>query len=191
MKIKNGDVVQGSRWSEPVVVNLIEGMGDYIRVVGVTRNSRQHIDQLIHQDGISALGSGKIESNFTAEPGHVFLVWYIHYNPRTPFHTIFITNLTLHSTVVPRLSPHPKYASSHFSSASLLIPLSPSGTFIENNHNWGAFHLAEKDNIRDVEIAEVNKMLSCKDESRGFHIPVRTLWNYTNWKGSTHRLQLW
>ncbi|PXF61520.1 MAG: IS91 family transposase ISMbu9, partial [Candidatus Methanogaster sp.] len=38
----------------------------------------------------------------------------------------------------------------------------------ENNHNWGAFYLAEKDNLRDVEIAEVNKMLSCKDESRGF-----------------------
>ncbi|RZN42213.1 MAG: hypothetical protein EF813_01625 [Methanosarcinales archaeon] len=73
MKIKNGDVAQGSRWSEPVVVNLVEEIGDYIRVVGVTRNSRQHIDQLIHQDEISALDSGKIESNFTAEPGQVFL----------------------------------------------------------------------------------------------------------------------
>ena len=73
MEIRNGDVVQGSRWSEPVVVNLVEEMGDYIRVVGVTRDSRQHIDQLIHQDEISALDSGKIESNFTAEPGHVFL----------------------------------------------------------------------------------------------------------------------
>ena len=73
MKIKNGDVVQGSRWSEPVVVNLVEEMGDYIRVVGVTRNSHQHIDQLIHRDEISALDSGKIESNFTAQPGHVFL----------------------------------------------------------------------------------------------------------------------
>jgi len=38
----------------------------------------------------------------------------------------------------------------------------------EDNNNWGAFRLAEKDNFRDVEIKEVNKMLSCKDESRGF-----------------------
>ncbi|RZN41593.1 MAG: hypothetical protein EF813_02465 [Methanosarcinales archaeon] len=38
----------------------------------------------------------------------------------------------------------------------------------EDNHNWGAFRIAEKDNLRDVEINEVNKMLSCKDESRGF-----------------------
>jgi hypothetical protein len=38
----------------------------------------------------------------------------------------------------------------------------------EDNHNWAVFRLAEKDNLRDVEIKEVNKMLSCKDESRGF-----------------------
>ncbi len=38
----------------------------------------------------------------------------------------------------------------------------------EDNHNWAAFHIAEKDNLRDIEINKVNKMLSCKDESRGF-----------------------
>jgi hypothetical protein len=32
----------------------------------------------------------------------------------------------------------------------------------EDNLNWAAFHLAEKDNLRDVEINEVNKILSCK-----------------------------
>jgi hypothetical protein len=38
----------------------------------------------------------------------------------------------------------------------------------EDNRNWAAFCLAEKDNLRAVELNEVNKMLSCKDESRGF-----------------------
>jgi len=38
----------------------------------------------------------------------------------------------------------------------------------EDNHNWDGFRLAEKDKLRDVEIKEVNKMLSCKDESRGY-----------------------
>ena len=38
----------------------------------------------------------------------------------------------------------------------------------EDNLNWAAFRLAENDNLRDVEINEVNKMLSCKDGSRGF-----------------------
>jgi hypothetical protein len=28
----------------------------------------------------------------------------------------------------------------------------------EDNHNWGAFRIMEKDNLRDVEINEVNKM---------------------------------
>ena len=40
------------------------------------------------------------------------------------------------------------------------IPLTVRHIF-EDNHNWGAFRLAEKDNLRDVEINEVNKMLSC------------------------------
>jgi len=31
----------------------------------------------------------------------------------------------------------------------------------EDNHNWDAFSLANKDILRDVEIKEVNKMMSC------------------------------
>jgi uncharacterized Zn finger protein (UPF0148 family) len=38
----------------------------------------------------------------------------------------------------------------------------------EDNHNWDAFSLANKSILRDVEIKEVNKMMSCKDENRGF-----------------------
>jgi hypothetical protein len=38
----------------------------------------------------------------------------------------------------------------------------------EDGHNWGTFCLTEIDNLRDVEIEEVNKMLSCKDDSRGY-----------------------
>lgn len=40
----------------------------------------------------------------------------------------------------------------------------------EDNHNWDIFRLAESANLRDVEVKEVEKMLSCKDESRGFFI---------------------
>ena len=38
----------------------------------------------------------------------------------------------------------------------------------EDNHNWDAYSLANKDILRDVEIKEVKKMMSCKDENRGF-----------------------
>ena len=38
----------------------------------------------------------------------------------------------------------------------------------EDNHNWDVFNLANKDILRDVEIKEIKKMISCKDENRGF-----------------------
>ena len=47
------------------------------------------------------------------------------------------------------------------------VPLTVRHIF-EDNLNWAGFRLAEKDNLRDVEIKEVNKMMSCKDEIRGF-----------------------
>ena len=47
------------------------------------------------------------------------------------------------------------------------VPLTVRHIF-EDNLNWAGFRLAEKDNLRDVEIKEVNKMLSCNDKSRGF-----------------------
>jgi hypothetical protein len=55
-----------------------------------------------------------------------------------------------------------------------------SGTFQDNNstitvksifadnNNWDVFQLSEKANLRDVEIKEVNKMMTCKDADRGF-----------------------
>lgn len=37
-----------------------------------------------------------------------------------------------------------------------------------DNNSWDAFQLSEKPNLRDVEIKEVNKMMTCKDADRGF-----------------------
>jgi len=37
-----------------------------------------------------------------------------------------------------------------------------------DNNNWDAFQLSEKANLRDVEIKEVTKMMTCKDADRGF-----------------------
>ena len=38
----------------------------------------------------------------------------------------------------------------------------------EDNHNWDAFRLVHNQTLRNIEIQEVNKMLSCKDECRGY-----------------------
>ena len=50
MNIKSGDIIQSNRWSEPVEINLLEDVGEYVRLVGVTIHSRGHIDQLLHRD---------------------------------------------------------------------------------------------------------------------------------------------
>ena len=73
MNIKSGDIIQSNRWSEPVEINLLEEVGEYVRLVGVTIHSRGHIDQLLHRDELSALQASKLSPNFTAEARHVFL----------------------------------------------------------------------------------------------------------------------
>ncbi|MDG6219284.1 MAG: transposase zinc-binding domain-containing protein [Candidatus Thermoplasmatota archaeon] len=39
-----------------------------------------------------------------------------------------------------------------------------------DNHNWDVFRFQHREVIRQVEVDEVEKMLHCKDGSRGFFI---------------------
>jgi len=39
-----------------------------------------------------------------------------------------------------------------------------------HNHNWDIYEYNHKDNLRDVEIKEVRKMLGCQDDSRGYFV---------------------
>lgn len=50
MEIRKGSIVKGNYWPEPVEVNLIENMGNYVRIVGVTIWGKNYIDQIITQD---------------------------------------------------------------------------------------------------------------------------------------------
>ncbi|MBI1922865.1 hypothetical protein HYR99_01305 [Candidatus Poribacteria bacterium] len=70
MNIKSGDIIQSNRWSELVEINLLEEVGEYVRLVGVTIHSRGHIDQLLHRDEMNALQAGKLSPNFTPHPPH-------------------------------------------------------------------------------------------------------------------------
>ncbi len=38
----------------------------------------------------------------------------------------------------------------------------------QDNHNWDCYRYFNRDKIRDVELKEVDKMLSCKDSKRGY-----------------------
>ncbi len=69
------DIIQGARWPEPVQVELVEelGQGAYIRIVGVTRHSRMHVDQLLPRDEVAQLQHARIEMDFVASPRQVFL----------------------------------------------------------------------------------------------------------------------
>jgi len=72
MDIKPGTILRGPQWPEPVEVNLAEEQGDYVRIVGVTINSRVHIDRLIKRTDLPEIEAEKL-TPFAAEPRSVFL----------------------------------------------------------------------------------------------------------------------
>jgi hypothetical protein len=73
--ITRGDIIQGARWPEPVQVELVEELnhGAYVRVVGVTRHSRVHVDQLLPRSEVAQLQQARVEVNFEASSRQVFL----------------------------------------------------------------------------------------------------------------------
>ena len=73
MNIKSGDTIKSDRWPEPVKIDLLKEIGEYVQLVGSTIHSRTHIDQLLPQNEVNALESLKLAPNFTAEARHVFL----------------------------------------------------------------------------------------------------------------------
>lgn len=73
MTLQQGDILNNPRWPEPVEINLIEPVGDYVRLVGVTTRSRQHIDQLIPRAEFDALSVARESMDFSGDPRHAFL----------------------------------------------------------------------------------------------------------------------
>ena len=48
--IKQGSIIRGPNWPEPVEVKLIEDMGEYVHLVGVTAHSRDPVDDVIPRE---------------------------------------------------------------------------------------------------------------------------------------------
>ena len=72
--IKEGSIIKGSNWPEPVEVKLIEEAGDYIHIVGATKNSRQHIDDLIPRAEFSQFVKvDEFKTRLNEDPLKVFL----------------------------------------------------------------------------------------------------------------------
>ena len=73
MKIKSGDIIKSHQWPEPVQIDLLEEIGEYVRLVGSTVHSRDHIDVMLTRDEVNELQVGKLSLDFKAKARHVFL----------------------------------------------------------------------------------------------------------------------
>lgn len=66
-------IISGPYWPEPVEIKLIEESGDYVHIVGSTKNSRQYVDQLISKEEFSRFKLDEFRANFGEEAWKVFL----------------------------------------------------------------------------------------------------------------------
>ncbi len=71
--IKQGTIIKGPNWPEPVEIKFIEEVGEYIHIIGATKNSREHVDQLISKDEFSKFKLDEYKTSFAKEPSNVFL----------------------------------------------------------------------------------------------------------------------
>ncbi len=73
MEIRAGVTITGPKWPEPVEVKVFEDLGDYVRIVGSTAESHEHIDQLIGKEELSRIEIATLDLDFQADPVHTFL----------------------------------------------------------------------------------------------------------------------
>ncbi|WP_369017685.1 helicase-related protein [Thermatribacter velox] len=72
--IKEGSLIQGPFWNEPVRVERIDEIGDYLHIVGYTTSTRQHVDHLVPRDQLAKLQVVERVLDFSAHPEEFFLV---------------------------------------------------------------------------------------------------------------------
>ncbi|HBH12609.1 MAG TPA: helicase, partial [Clostridiales bacterium] len=72
-KFQKGAIIKGPQWSEPIEIKLIEEFGNYVHIIGSTKNSRKHVDQLIIKEEFDQIQLDQFEVNFKEEAWKVFL----------------------------------------------------------------------------------------------------------------------
>lgn len=71
--LKPGTIIKGSYWPEPVEIKFIEETGDYVHIVGATKHSKSHVDQLIPKSEFSKFKLDEFQTDFSADPAKAFL----------------------------------------------------------------------------------------------------------------------
>lgn len=74
LSIRAGDIIEGSRWPEPLQIDLVETVGNsHVRLVGALLHSQVHVDQLLSIPEAVKLRPFRLKQGFSAEPLQVFL----------------------------------------------------------------------------------------------------------------------
>jgi len=71
--MKEGMIIEGPFWPEPIEIKKIEEFGDHIHIIGATIHSNLHIDQLIPQEEIEKLKTKELVLDFSASGSETFL----------------------------------------------------------------------------------------------------------------------
>ncbi len=74
MNIKPGDLVKGPFWNEPIKVSQIEQVGEYIRLVGHTKNTKAAIDRLFSPADFQKLEIAETRLDFSSPPEDTFFL---------------------------------------------------------------------------------------------------------------------
>ncbi len=53
--VKAGDTIRGPFWGEPVLISQIEQQGEYVRLVGYTKNTNRGVDTLLTRSDFELL----------------------------------------------------------------------------------------------------------------------------------------
>ena len=72
--IKEGMIIEGPFWNEPVEIKKIEEFSEQIRIIGATIYSKKHIDHLLSREKIEKLRVSEFILDFSAKASQVFLV---------------------------------------------------------------------------------------------------------------------
>lgn len=71
--IKEGAVLKGPFWPEPIEIKKVEQQGKRVRIIGATIYSNNNIDQLINDEEIQQILPGELVLDFSAPADEVFL----------------------------------------------------------------------------------------------------------------------
>ncbi|MEM3907488.1 MAG: SNF2-related protein, partial [Nitrososphaerota archaeon] len=71
--IKEGSIVRGALWPEPVEIKKIEEFDEYIHIIGVTVHSRKLVDQLIPKSEFEKLEVEDVSIDFSTSAKEAFL----------------------------------------------------------------------------------------------------------------------